>query len=313
MLFPWYKKFSLKRKSKDLIKSTGSVLSDNGSLIEPSVVKSGREKIDELKRAIGSDSIEQIEPAYKDLKEFTDKKLDKFGKSKLRQNIESIIIALALALLIRTFVIQPFKIPSGSMIPSLLIGDHLLVNKFVYGTNIPFSDIVIMPIEDISRGDVIVFKFPEDSETGPRKGVHYIKRVIGIEGDRVDIEGNDIYINNEKVEQKYIGDYAYEDNGLEITADMYKQFFPEHEFRVLYKKGSSSTTKGKLGFPITVPDGSVFVMGDNRDNSYDSRFWGFVPVENISGKAFMIHWSWDFDNSSIIDIIRWGRIFKPIN
>lgn len=313
MLFSWYKRRRIKRKAESQIRSARNILDTKHSLLQPDVVKTCREKISGLERAINTENSEQLESHYEDLKQFTEENLEKFGKSKLRQNVESILIALALALLIRTFVVQPFKIPSGSMIPTLLIGDHLLVNKFVYGTSIPFTDIRVLPIQEIARGDVIVFKFPENSERGPRKGVHYIKRVIGTEGDTVDIRGNDIYINGRKVEQKYIGDYFYEDNGIEISADMYRQYFDKHDFRVLYKKGSSATTRGKLAFPASVPADSVFVMGDNRDNSYDSRFWGFVPTENISGRAFMIHWSWDFEDDGILGLVRWDRIFKTIN
>lgn len=313
MEFPSYKKFMIKRKARSLLNSTKSVLDRKKAVIDPSVSSDARGKIKELEKALASDNRTQIETSYDDLKEFSESKLKKYDKSRLRQNIESVIIALALALMIRTFVVQPFKIPSGSMMPTLLIGDHLLVNKFVYGTDIPFTDISVFQLDDIDRGDVIVFKFPEDSENGPRKGVHYIKRVIGIEGDTVDIRGRDLYINGEKVYLEYIGNYSFEDNNLELSADMYEQQLSDHEFRVLYKKGSTSTTKGKLDFPVKIPEDNVFVMGDNRDNSYDSRFWGFVPVENISGKAFIIHWSWNFENGGLTGLVRWNRIFKTIN
>lgn len=313
MLISLYRRFKARRKARSLIKDTKSVLSTRSGVIDPEISEKARKKIEKLERVLNLDDTRDLEKEYSDLKTFSDNNLSGYRKSKLRQNIESILIALGLALLIRTFVIQPFKIPSGSMIPTLLIGDHLLVNKFVYGTNIPFTDIVLFPVDNIDRGDVIVFKFPEESERGPRKGVHYIKRVIAVEGDSVDIRGNDIYINNQKVEKNYMGTYSYEDNGINITADMYRQFLTDHDFKILYKKGSTTTTKGRLSFPLKVPEDTVFVMGDNRDNSYDSRFWGFVPVENISGKAFIIHWSWDFEHADISNFIRWERIFKSIS
>ena len=112
--------------------------------------------------------------------------------------------------------------------------------------------------------------------------------------------------------QRYIGEYTYRDNGLEMTSDMYRDSFKNHNFRVIYKNGSTATTKGNLNFPITVPKDTVFCMGDNRDNSYDSRFWGFVPIHNISGKAFLIHWSWNFDSDNIFKMVRWNRIFTTI-
>jgi signal peptidase I len=245
------------------------------------------------------------------LKNFYEQNLSQYSKSKLRQNVEAIVIALCLALLIRTFIVQPFKIPSGSMIPTLLIGDHLLVNKFIYGTKIPFMDIRIFPVEDIKRGDVIVFKFPGNDSVN--KGVHYIKRAIGLPGDEVNIEGRDVYINGEKIKQVYEGNYKYFEQGTEVTTDKYIDTLSENIFDVIYKKSSINTTKGKTNFPITIPEGNIFVLGDNRDNSYDSRFWGFVPIESISGKAFLIHWSWNFDNDNILSKVRWKRIFSSIN
>ncbi|MGI9535319.1 MAG: signal peptidase I [Thermodesulfobacteriota bacterium] len=252
-----------------------------------------------------------MESSYNSLKNYHKETLNKFTKSKLRQNIEAILIALCLALLIRTFIVQPFKIPSGSMIPTLLIGDHLLVNKFIYGTRIPFTNIKFLPLEEIQRGDVIVFKFPVEDSVN--KGVHYIKRVIGLPGDEINIKGRDVYINGEKVKQVFDGNYIYDENGIEIKTDKYIATLPDNEFDVIYKDGSLNTTKGKLNFPITIPDGKIFVLGDNRDNSYDSRFWGFVPLASISGKAFLIHWSWNFDQSNIFKKVRWDRVFSKIN
>lgn len=238
-------------------------------------------------------------------------------KSRLAQNIESVLIALLLAILIRTFIVQPFKIPSVSMVPTLLVGDHLLVNKFVYGTNIPFTDIKIFPLKKIERGDVVVFKFKEKklSDKGIRlfQNVHYIKRVIGIPGDTIDIRGRDVYINSEKVNKVFDKNYFYYEKNNEIRTDKYTSALGNHNFSVVYKNGFFNTKKGKLNFPVTVPEGQVFVMGDNRDNSYDSRFWGFLPSYDILGKAFFIHWSWNFYQSDILKKIRWTRIFSSIN
>ena len=190
----------------------------------------------------------------------------------LLEYLEALAVALILAFVIRTFVVQAFKIPSGSMLDTLLIGDHLLVNKFLYGTRIPFTDKVIMPLEDPQRGDVIVFEFPEDTSKD------FIKRSIGPPGDVVEMKDKALYRNGEKLVEPYI-----------------KHTDP-----------SAQQRRDNFG-PITVPAGKYFVMGDNRDESYDSRFWGFVDKDKIRGKAWMIYWSWDGPSD-----IRLGRIGRMV-
>jgi signal peptidase I len=293
------------------LNSTKSIIKANKNDISLDTRNIINERIKLLEESLELNDQERIESSYSSLKNFYEQNLSQYSKSKLRQNVEAIVIALCLALLIRTFIVQPFKIPSGSMIPTLLIGDHLLVNKFIYGTKIPFMDIRIFPVEDIKRGDVIVFKFPGNDSVN--KGVHYIKRAIGLPGDEVNIEGRDVYINGKKIKQVYEGNYKYFEQGTEVTTDKYIDTLSENIFDVIYKKSSINTTKGKTNFPITIPEGNIFVLGDNRDNSYDSRFWGFVPIESISGKAFLIHWSWNFDNDNIFSKVRWNRIFSSIN
>ena len=197
----------------------------------------------------------------------------KTKKGALRENIEAIIIAVILALFIRTFVVQAFKIPSGSMKQTLLIGDHILVNKFIYGVKIPFSDITVIPIKKPKRGDIIVFKFPED----PNKD--FIKRVIGVAGDVVEVRNKQVYINNMLLNH---------DHGIHTDPHIIPGVFqPRDNFG-----------------PVTVPPASLFVMGDNRDHSYDSRFWGFVDLKAVKGKAFIIYWSWDSDDFGV----RWNRL-----
>jgi signal peptidase I len=194
-------------------------------------------------------------------------------KSVVREYAESIIFALVLALVIRTFVIQAFKIPSGSMEPTLQIGDHLLVNKFIYGVRIPFTSIRLFPWESPQRGDVIVFIYPPDPDKD------FIKRVIGVGGDTVRMVNKKLYIN-----------------GVEVP-----------DPHAVYSKDTSllgdQQQLDNFG-PVTVPPGYLFVMGDNRDHSFDSRFWGFVPLKDVLGKAFTIYWSWDSQDSTV----RWNRI-----
>jgi signal peptidase I len=194
-------------------------------------------------------------------------------KGALRENIEAIIVAVILALFIRTFVVQAFKIPSGSMKDTLLIGDHILVNKFIYGIKVPVVKKTIIPVNDPQRGDIIVFEFPED----PSKD--FIKRVIGIPGDTIEIRNKKLLVNGAQVKNNH---GVYKDP---ITYDARTQ------------------PRDNLG-PITVPDGKLFVMGDNRDFSYDSRFWGFVDLIAVKGKAFIIYWSWDKENFGV----RWSRL-----
>jgi len=311
MLNSLYKNYKIRKNSQDLLNSTKSIIKANKNDISLDTRNIINERIKLLEESIELNDQERIESSYSSLKNIYEQNLSQYSKSKLRQNVEAIVIALCLALLIRTFIVQPFKIPSGSMIPTLLIGDHLLVNKFIYGTKIPFMDIRIFPVEDIKRGDVIVFKFPGNGSVN--EGVHYIKRAIGLPGDEVNIEGRDVYINGEKIKQVYEGNYKYFEQGTEVTTDKYIDTLSENIFDVIYKRSSINTTKGKTNFPITIPEGNIFVLGDNRDNSYDSRFWGFVPIESISGKAFLIHWSWNFDNDNIFNKVRWNRIFSSIN
>ena len=207
-------------------------------------------------------------------------------KSIAREYTEAILIALLLALLIRTFIVQAFKIPSGSMKKTLLIGDHILVSKFSYGTHIPneipfiniklFDDIVLFP-KVPKRGDIIVFKFPKDETRD------FIKRVIGLPGDLLEVKSQKVYINNK----------PYEDTHARHTDS---------------PSDSPLVPRDDFG-PILVPDDHVFVMGDNRENSQDSRYWGYLNVKKIRGKALIIYWSWD-RIKSWVRFERFGKILE---
>jgi len=191
----------------------------------------------------------------------------------IRENIEAILVAILIALFIRTFVVQAFKIPSGSMKQTLQIGDHILVNKFIFGVKIPYWNKTIIPLKSPQRGDIIVFKYPVD----PQKD--FIKRVIGVGGDVVESRDKQLYVNHKLVNHDF---------GVHTDP------------RIL-----SGDNKPRDNFgPITVPENSLFVMGDNRDESYDSRFWGFVDIKAVNGKAFIIYWSWDKLNFGV----RWSRL-----
>jgi signal peptidase I len=194
-------------------------------------------------------------------------------KGHLRENIEAILVAILIALFIRTFVVQAFKIPSGSMKQTLQIGDHILVNKFLYGIKIPYLQKTMIPIKAPRRGDIIVFKYPVD----PKKD--FIKRVIGVAGDVVESRDKRLLVNHKPLNHDY---GVYTDPHI---------------------ISGSIRPRDNFG-PITVPENSLFVMGDNRDESFDSRFWGFVDLKAVNGKAFIIYWSWDKENFGV----RWNRL-----
>lgn len=192
-------------------------------------------------------------------------------KSTFREYAEAIGMALLLALFIRTFIVQAFKIPSGSMIPTLQIGDHILVNKLSYGVRIPFWGYLVK-YRKPQRGDVVVFVFPED------RSKDFIKRVIAVAGDTVEIRGKRVYINGQPVEDPHAHFEGEGGGGPVFIRDDYG--------------------------PVQVPENHVFMMGDNRDRSYDSRFWGFVNLDDVKGKAFLIYWSWDGKDRWV----RWERL-----
>lgn len=311
MLNIFSKESKAKKKAKEIIKETKLVLKKNRSQISPDVVSVVEQKLGNLERALSSGNYQDITTATNDLEVASSDYLSKYKKSKLRQNVEALAFAIILALIIRTFVFQPFKIPSGSMIPTLLVGDHLLVNKFVYGTKIPFTDIEIFPLEKIQRGDVIVFTYPNNENDRSKNGLYYIKRVVGLPGDFIDLNGRNLVVNGEEIPLEYIGNYSDARNSEQF--DEYEEDLFGEDHTVIFRKGKENTNRGSY-IPVTkVPEGSVFVMGDNRDNSQDSRFWGFVPIENIAGKAFLIHWSWDFGNPDLFNKVRWDRILSGIN
>ncbi|QMU56333.1 MAG: signal peptidase I [Candidatus Mycalebacterium zealandia] len=224
-------------------------------------------------------------------------------KSVLRQNLESVFLAIFLALCVRAFIVQPFKIPSSSMEPTLLVGDYIIVKKFAYGTRIPFTDKTVFQGSEIKKGDIVVFKKPQ----GPSKTkkTYFIKRVVATGNDVVRIQGRNIYINQLRIPQSYVGRYDV------APMEEYIQKFGDKDITVIYEKQRYSTHKGDIIYPFTVPAGHVFLMGDNRDNSRDSRFWGTIAEKDIVGKAVTVHWSWKFQNSFIPEI-RWERIFSEI-
>ncbi len=214
-----------------------------------------------------------------------------------------------MALFVRAVVVQAYKIPSGSMIPTLLVGDHILVNKFIYGFHVPFTGIRVPGIRSPEAGDIVVFSFPGNSQKEECTSISanislrlehawssrnpfelfkddcrdFVKRVIGVGGDRIEINNRRVFVNDILLDESYI---MHDDPAL------------------------TGRPRDNFG-PFTVPEGSVFVMGDNRDNSYDSRYWGVVDLDKIEGRVFMMYWSWD-SSGTFPDKVRWDRLGKGV-
>ena len=202
-------------------------------------------------------------------------------KSVAREYVEAIVIAILLALVIRTLIVQAFTIPSGSMMDTLLVGDYILVNKFLFGPEVPLTDYRLPALRMPDRGDIIVFKYPQDEKRD------FIKRIVATPGETVQVRGQQVLINGQPLEEPYV--------------------------RGNPSALSHSGAAGFCGYayacePLVVPADSYFVMGDNRDNSQDSRYWGFVKRDKVKGKAFLIYWSWDSDRHWL----RWWRLGRYI-
>lgn len=209
-----------------------------------------------------------------------------FRKSIAREYLESIIIAVIMALFIRTFVVQAFKIPSESMVPNLLIGDHLLVNKFVFAPG--GVERALLPLRDIRRGDVVVFKFPEDPDHD------YIKRVIGLPGETIELKQHVVHVNGKPMTEPYA------------------HFLPRPEGG--FAEVDPGDVRDTYG-PVVVPPDAYFMMGDNRDNSADSRYWGFLPRDLVKGRALFIYWSFETDGGATGGFLgtRWDRLLHQIH
>jgi signal peptidase I len=205
-----------------------------------------------------------------------------FRKSTFREYFESLVVAVILALFVRTFGFQAFKIPTGSMEPNLLVGDHLLVNKFVFAPTLGSAESAVLPMRPVERGDVLVFKFPEEPERD------FIKRVIGLPGETLELRNQTIYINGAPLVEPYA----------------HYQLPPMAQGAM---GGENGDVRRKYG-PVTSPEGHYFMMGDNRDDSQDSRYWGFLPATYVKGRALFIYWSFGGPQGT-----RWGRLLHQIH
>lgn len=223
------------------------------------------------------------------------------------EQISTLLVAVLIALAIRAFVIEPYRIPSGSMFPTLLVGDHLFVNKFIYGIKLPFTDVRLPGLREPERGDIAVFTvaqrrsqtYPADRRPDlPRE--EFVKRIIGLPGDRINFRGGRVYVNGDPVETRPLRETFQDDQGNSLGVS--EVTLGERSFRTL--DDPNVTMPGPVE-TITVEPGRYFMLGDNRDHSKDSRFWGTVRLAEIKGPAFILYWSWDFNGG-------WAELLNPL-
>jgi len=314
----WQERGALRRSRLEalhLIKETRRILKRKGFRIPQSTADNVRAAVSELETALGTDDLERQRVALTALDEVMEEKLAFARKSTIREYSESIGIAVAIALLLRAFVVEAFQIPSGSMIPTLEVGDHIFVAKFSYGLSIPFTDQKIFEYSSPKRGDVIVFKFPQDHSTD------YIKRVVGLPGDRLELRQNELFINDRPMPREHGGIYRYSEGGRglaeEHESDLWFETLDDKRHEDIQELNRPPASFG----PIIVPEGNVFVMGDNRDNSSDSRVWGPVKHDLIKGRALIVWWSraniddgpWYSQPMEWIRSIRFHRFFTVVH
>ncbi|MCH2173660.1 signal peptidase I [Myxococcota bacterium] len=250
------------------------------------------------------------EKSRNDGSEWTEKKSDgrelgEPARGALREHLITLLLAVVVALAIRAVIVEPFRIPSGSMLPTLLIGDHLFVNRFIYGIDLPFLDFRLPGLRKPRRGDVVVFTvakrgsetFPVDSRPGFSRE-QFVKRIMGLPGDRLEYRDGALHVNGVRIEDRLTGDVFVDEEGQ--TLSVHETVLPDRRFRTV----DDPDAEGPPWNSIQVPPGRYFVLGDNRDYSKDSRVWGTVREEEIRGPAFLIYWSWDWDGN-------WGELLNP--
>jgi signal peptidase I len=307
-------------EGKHLISEVQKILKRKGHDLPESVVHEIGQAIAALQRAIDGQELEPLRQTLTALDEKVDQHLAFARKSTTREYVESILVAVSIALFLRAFVFEAFQIPSGSMIPTLEIGDHIFVSKFAYGLTIPFTNKKIMQFREPQRGDVIVFKYPLGQETD------YIKRVVGLPGDKLEIHHNEIFVNGNPMPREHSTEPCQYSEGPrfdgmipERDCDGWIEHFDGHTHRTIHEVGRTGRDYGPNELPQIAPD-HVFVMGDNRDNSNDSRVWGTVPYELIKGRALVVWWSRGPTRGELspagfvewVKAIRWSRFFHVV-
>ena len=222
------------------------------------------------------------------------------------EQVSTLLVAVLIALGIRAFVVEPYRIPSGSMFPTLLIGDHLFVNKFVYGIKLPFTRIRLPGLRAPERGDVVVFSVAKRGPQTYPADLHpelpteeFVKRIVGIPGDRLEFRDGKVWLNGEPLQPRPLGETFEDDTGRLLSRVEVR--LGERSFTILDDPQVSLPEPG----PVTVPPGRYFMLGDNRDHSKDSRFWGTVDLAEIKGPAMILYWSWDFNGE-------WAELLSPL-
>ncbi len=291
-----------RRGAQVAIKEARVLLRRGKNSVPPHHQETVQAALDATQSALKGSDVSAIEQASGHLCTHMDLQLAHLRRPAWRESVESIGFAILVALTIRCFVFEVFQIPSGSMIPTLAIGDKILVNKFVYGLRVPFTSVRLVEFASPERGEVVVFIAPMPPHED------YIKRIVAIPGDEIEVRGGTIYINRRPIQRAPIADGTFWDRDLAnemwrpFTAKAFHETMGPHEFTVLQEIES---TRNAEDFPATlVPQGHVFCMGDNRDHSYDSRKWGLVPTSNILGRSMFVLWSWGKDG---IDMHRAGN------
>jgi signal peptidase I len=306
-----------KSEAKQLVGEAKRILKKKRYRIPESVATVVKAAVDEVEAARKGVDFERMRQAITDLDGRMDDHLAFARKSSARQYAESIGLALGVALLLRAFVVEAFQIPSGSMIPTLEVGDHIFVSKFAYAVGIPFTNTKIARLDKPKRGDIIVFKYP------PNQDQDYIKRVVGLPGETVELRRNEVFVDGRPMAREFAAGPCTVADDSPAEGEVSQR---PCEAWVEHLDGKTHLTHqdprfGPANFgPVKVPEGNYFAMGDNRDNSKDSRVWGFVPYELIKGRALIVWWSRDparggLSPAGVADwfkSIRWGRFFQRV-
>ena len=285
----WWRRRAAARRAqleaRHLLKEARRILKRKGGQIPGAVAATVRSAVQAVVDATEAGDVERMRKANVALDEVMDDHLSFARKSTLREYAESIGVAIAVALLLRAFVVEAFQIPSGSMIPTLEVGDHIFVSKFSYGLSIPFTDMKILKYSQPQRGDVIVFKFPNDHSTD------YIKRVVGLPGDTVETRQGQLYVNGNEIHRERERRPCRYNESATAGDDHDCEYWVETLGNKVHETILEPAHPAQDHPRTVIAPGEVFVMGDNRDNSYDSRKWGTVNMDLIKGRALIIWWS----------------------
>jgi len=310
----WWRRRAATRRAqleaRHLLKEARRILKRKGDQIPGAVAATVRSAVQAVVAATQSSDVDRMRKANIALDEVMDDHLSFARKSTLREYAESIGVAIAVALLLRAFVVEAFQIPSGSMIPTLEVGDHIFVSKFSYGLSIPFTDMKVLKYAQPQRGDVIVFKFPNDHSTD------YIKRVVGLPGDTVETRNNQLYVNGNEIHRARERRPCRYNESATAGDDHDCEYWVETLGSKVHQTILEPAHPAQDHPRTVIAPGEVFVMGDNRDNSYDSRKWGTVNMELIKGRALIIWWSRGnsapWDPGAWLKAIRWNRFFTVV-